>query len=108
MVRRDDDAYWQFDNVPNGYVYDPVTDTTNIAVTGPSLSHRSIDDYWQHNLSASYSQDTWGFTVGVSNVASNRVRVDSGDNIGGRNGLITGGRYDVTGRKFFARVTKAF
>jgi len=71
-------------------------------------TYQFIDDYWEHNLSAVYSADTWSATLGIANVADNRTKIDDSSGIGNRNGFVSGGRYDTTGRRVFVRLNKEF
>ena len=64
----------------------------------------NLDDYWVHNMSISYSQDTFVFRAGVNNLFNDAPPLTN------NNGLNTLGGigYDLSGRSFFVNATKRF
>lgn len=77
---------------------------------GSNAACRSVDytdDYFEHSVSLGYSADTWGVTVGVSNVFDEDPPLIDGG-LGDRNNVVTSAGYDVFGRSFFVDLTKRF
>lgn len=86
---------------------DPVTSPfSNCVQAGdtPCLQFDDLDDYWVHNMSISYSQDTFVFRAGVNNLFNDAPPLTN------NNGLNTLGGigYDLNGRSFFVNATKRF
>jgi iron complex outermembrane receptor protein len=88
-------------------------DGTNVAPTGLRIC-RDVDyteDYWTHDVSLNYSNAVWSLTVGVNNVTDEDPPMVSSTLSGGyqeRNGVVTGGGYDLYGRTFFANLRRSF
>lgn len=71
----------------------------------------SWDAVWYHDLSVSYDQDTWAVTFGVNNLLDEEPALVDQDASGatlGTGNEVLGSGYDLLGRRFFARVSKAW
>ncbi|MBO6764149.1 TonB-dependent siderophore receptor [Maricaulis sp.] len=71
----------------------------------------SWDAVWYHDLSISYDQDTWAVTFGVNNLFNEEPAIIDQDASGatlGSGNEVLGSGYDLLGRRFFARVSKAW
>ena len=71
----------------------------------------SWDAVWYHDLSVSLDRDTWAVTFGVNNLFNESPAIvdqnASGATLGSGNEVLGSG-YDLLGRRFFARVSKAW
>lgn len=66
------------------------------------------DSAWYHDLSATYTRDTWSVTGGIRNVADEQPPLIDDDAGSNRLNRVTSSGYDQFGRRFFVNVTKAF
>jgi iron complex outermembrane receptor protein len=63
-----------------------------------------VDDYWVHDASIAFSQDTYSIRVGINNVFNDAPPLTNNNALS----QLGGGGYDLRGRTFFANVTKRF
>ncbi|MHA6288797.1 TonB-dependent receptor plug domain-containing protein [Maricaulis sp. CAU 1757] len=71
----------------------------------------SWDGTWYHDLSVSLDRDTWGVTFGVNNVFNEEPAIVDQNASGatqGNSSEVLGSGYDLLGRRFFARIAKAW
>jgi iron complex outermembrane receptor protein len=71
----------------------------------------SWDAVWYHDLSVSLDRDTWAVTFGVNNLFNEEPAIIDQDASGatlGSGNEVLGSGYDLLGRRFFARVSKAW
>ena len=66
------------------------------------------DDYFVHNASVSYREDTWSVIVGVNNVFNTDPELVDPFEVFSVNNVPIGNGYDLNGREYFIRATKAF
>ncbi len=66
------------------------------------------DDYFVHNASLSYREDTWSVIVGVNNVFNTDPALVDPFEVFSVNNVPIGNGYDLNGREYFIRATKAF
>jgi iron complex outermembrane receptor protein len=71
----------------------------------------TVDDYFVHDASIGYVNDTWGVRVGVNNVFNEDPPLLDQDaaqaTLSGHNAPLGAG-YDLIGRRFFMNVTRSF
>lgn len=71
----------------------------------------NADGIWYHDLSVGLDRDTWSITAGVNNVFDEEPAIvdqnASGALLGSGNEVLGSG-YDLLGRRFFARISKAW
>ena len=63
-----------------------------------------LDDYWVHNASVSFAQDSYIVRVGVNNVFNDAPPLTDNNDLGSLGGI----GYDIGGRTFFINATKTF
>jgi iron complex outermembrane recepter protein len=85
-----------------------VTSSQFVAELGPIRPVTEAEGQWQHDLSASYTGETYSVTAGINNVfdeAPPLIDQGAGPN---RNNAVTSARYDLIGRSYFVTVTVGF
>ena len=86
---------------------DPVTTGFSLCVQQgdtPCLQFDALDDYWVHDASLTLSRDTYIIRVGVSNIFNDAPPLTQNNNLSNLGGI----GYDISGRTFFANITKRF
>jgi len=68
----------------------------------------SADDYFVHNASLRYREDSWSILAGVNNVFDKAPALVDGSEVFSVNNVPLGNGYDLNGREFFIQVTKSF
>jgi len=74
-------------------------------LTGPVCS---IDSQWYHDVSASYSRDTWNVSLGINNAADEKPPVVDRTVGSNRFNHVTSSGFDQFGRSWFLNITKSW
>jgi iron complex outermembrane receptor protein len=97
---------------PFSDIYDSQsTGTFGDTCLGTPVTCRDVgfaEDYWIHTLSARYSEDNWGVSVGVRNLQDKAPPMVDGSEVTSKNNAAIGYGYDMMGRTIFVNAGYRF